>query len=408
MNYRLTKHSDRLNFSLQLEASKSESNRALMLNALTGNQCQLSGLSNARDTQTMIRLLDSTDKTWDVKDAGTTMRFCTALLAITGEHHIITGTDRMKDRPIGPLVNSLRQLGASIEYLEKDGYPPLKISQITSQLSDTIKIPGNISSQYISALLMIAPMLEKGLEVELTTEIFSRPYIEMTLSLMENFGVFAEWTDRTITILPQTYQPKAYHIEGDWSGASYWYSMVALAEEGSSITLSYLKEDSYQGDQAIADIMEAFGVDSHYDNGGVTLTNNGQCDSILTLDFKDCPDLAQTVLACAAVKGIRLKMTGLESLRIKETDRIAAMQNELSKLGAELKELDAHHWEMYPTPNLPESISIKTYDDHRMAMAFAPLCQKLELVIEDIGVVDKSYPSFWKHIELSGAQLTSE
>lgn len=406
MNYRLNKYFGRLNASILLESSKSESNRALLINALTNDQCLLEGLSNARDTQTMVQLLQEKGSTWDVKDAGTTMRFCTAYLAIYGEGDLITGTDRMKNRPIGPLVESLQSLGAEIQYLEKKGCPPLRITRIKSQKHQKIEIPGNISSQYISALLMIAPTLEKGLEIELTTEVFSRPYIEMTLSLMDHFGVSANWSGNKIKIAPQEYCPASYKIEGDWSGASYWYSMVALAKKGAAIRLSYLKEHSFQGDQRISNIMENLGVDSEYIDGKVIIRNTGKVSDDFEIDFRDCPDLAQTVLVCAAALGCSLHMTGLESLRIKETDRISAMQGELAKIGAQLIEKGAT-WQLTPTNQLPDFIQVETYEDHRMAMAFAPLCQRMNLEIKEVEVVNKSYPGFWDHLQSVGVLLGS-
>jgi len=404
MNYRLNKYNGGLTAEIELESSKSESNRALLINALSGNICEINNLSKARDTQTMISLLATDPIEWDVKDAGTTMRFLTAYLAINGDNSVITGTPRMKKRPIGPLANCLENIGAEITYLENEGFPPLKISSIKNQISDKIEIPGNISSQYISALLMIAPTLPKGLEIEMTTQIFSKPYIEMTLGLMSQFGIENEWQGQTIKIKPQKYQANQYTIEGDWSGASYWYSMVTLAEKGSEITLSYLKDSSFQGDRVIADIMKNLGVSSYFKDGKVTLRNDLEVNSYFELDFKDCPDLAQTVLVVGAVLGATIKMTGLESLRIKETDRIDAMQNELAKIGADLIE-EGSTWTLVPTSTLPESITVETYEDHRMAMAFAPLCHKMEVTILDTDVVNKSYPSFWDHFKNIGVSM---
>ena len=236
-NFHLTRQSLVLRGDIHISASKSESNRLLVINALAEKSMELGNLSEARDTQTMIGLLNSSEKTWDVKDAGTTMRFLTAFLSIHGDDHLITGTERMKQRPIGPLVDSLSQLGASVQYEEQEGFPPLRISKIRSQEAEIVQLPGNISSQYISALLMIAPCLPKGLTIEMTTEIFSRPYIQMTLNLMALYGVEHEWKDRTITIKSQRYlaQSTGYDVESDWSGSSYWYAFVSLAEEGSSL-----------------------------------------------------------------------------------------------------------------------------------------------------------------------------
>lgn len=386
--------------TIPLASSKSESNRALIIDALTGFRSDLQNLSTARDTQTMIRLLTSTDSTADVLDAGTTMRFLTAYFAVTGQKKIMTGTPRMCERPIGILVDALRTLGADITYLQKDGYPPLQLNGFTPVTTSRVSLRGDVSSQYISALLMIAPTLPNGLTIELTGAIGSRPYIEMTMAQMAYFGadVTADWTARTITVQPNPYVPQTYTIESDWSGASYWYSIVALAndETPTEIELLRLKAKSLQGDSAIADIMRALGVESTFTDAGVRLTKCQAAPS-LSWDFTHCPDLAQTVAVCAAVKGIPLTLTGIESLKIKETDRIAALQNELKKIGAELVEVESNHrYEVRQVSAASQSLaSIDTYDDHRMAMAFAPVAMQQEIIIEEPGVVAKSYPSFW-------------
>ncbi len=405
LKYRLKKYSDRLKGVVKLEASKSESNRALIINALEGNGSKLTHLSNARDTETMQALLQSSNKVLDVKDAGTTMRFLTAFLAITGEGQILTGTDRMKKRPIGPLVDALTSIGADISYVEQEGYPPLRIHKIKQQKSDHIKIPGNISSQYISALMMIAPYLKRGLTIELTTEVFSRPYLELTINLMKSFGVEVEFVKNKIYITPQVYTSTAHAIEGDWSGASYWYSFVALSEKKSALVLPRIRSYSSQGDRVISDIMYHMGVSSHYEFGRVKIVKRTEKECELTIDFRDCPDLAQTVMAAAAVTGVTLIMTGLESLKIKETDRVQAMKNELAKLGADLTE-NTDNWKMTPAEQLPASIEVETYEDHRMAMAFAPLSQVMDVIIDDPDVVNKSYPGFWE--EVKGLGITIE
>ena len=385
--------------TIPLASSKSESNRALIIDALTGFRCDLTNLSTARDTQTMIRLLNATDPVADVLDAGTTMRFLTAYFAITGQQKTMTGTPRMCERPIGILVDALRTLGADITYLKEDGYPPLQLNGFSASGSNQISIRGDVSSQYISALLMIAPLLPDGLNLTLTGAIGSRPYIEMTLEQMRFFGadVLADWDTKTITVTPKPYIPAAYAIESDWSGASYWYSVAALAkDETAEITLLGLKAKSLQGDSAIADLMQAFGVKSTFTESGVRLSKCPASDS-LAWDFTDCPDLAQTVAVCAAMKGITLRLTGIESLKIKETDRVLALQTELQKIGAELVEVETNHrYEVRQTGMKPSTTpSIATYDDHRMAMAFAPVAMRQEIIIEEPGVVAKSYPSFW-------------
>ena len=384
-----------------LPSSKSESNRALIINALAGNRGELIHLSEARDTQTMIRLLASAEKTLDVVDAGTTMRFLTAYLAIGDQEKILTGTPRMRQRPIKPLIKALKKIGANIKYLEEKGYPPIRIKPFKGQKVNEVSVKGDISSQYISALLMIAPTLPMGLSIILEGEIGSRPYIQMTIDLMAEFGVKAEWTDHVIHIKHQVYQPATYTIEPDWSAASYWYSFVALAEEA-EIKLMGLKHRSIQGDIAIARMMNELGVMSAFEEDGVALKKIPHKPEA-SFDFTDCPDLAQTIAVICAAKGIHCQMTGLESLRIKETDRIAALKKELKKFKTKLKETSPGVWELKPkfTPsNTP--ITIETYDDHRMAMAFAPMATQQPIIINNPSVVEKSYPGFWKELGKAG------
>lgn len=405
MKYRLKRYNSRLKGTISLESSKSESNRALIINALAGGEhTNIHNLSKARDTQTMLQLLSRKHAEYDVKDAGTTMRFLTAYLAIHGEGEMITGTERMKQRPIGPLVDALRQIGAEISYLENEGFPPLKINRIETQQTNVISIPGNISSQYISALLMIAPCLPQGLIIKLTTEIYSRPYIQMTLDLMRAFGVSAKWVGKKIAIAPQVYEPTSYTIEGDWSGASYWYSFMAIASEKGYLNLPSIRNYSTQGDNAIVGIMYRMGVASHFESGKVKLLKRDEKEETIAIDFRDCPDLAQTVMVAAAATGITLEMTGLESLKIKETDRIYAMQTELARIGALLLE-EGNQWILQPVKDLPTSVEIDTYDDHRMAMAFAPLCQLMDVTINDPMVVEKSYPGFWEELKRIGVLI---
>lgn len=390
--------------TIPLASSKSESNRALIIDALTGYRCDLKNLSTARDTQTMIRLLKSTEPTADVLDAGTTMRFLTAYFAVTGQQKTMTGTPRMGERPIGILVDALRTLGADITYLNHDGYPPLQLNGFTYSRTHHVSVRGDVSSQYISALLLIAPALPDGLVLNLTGAIGSRPYIEMTIEQMRYFGahVYEQWERSEINVLPVGYTPKPYRVESDWSGASYWYSVVALSPdatrngETTEIELLGLKEKSLQGDSAIVDIMRSLGVESTFTHAGVRLTKR-PAEPALAWDFSHCPDLAQTVAVCAAVKGVSLTLTGIESLKIKETDRVAALQAELRKIGAELVEIEAgHRYEVRQRAPDTESVPhIATYDDHRMAMAFAPVAMQREIVIDEPGVVAKSYPSFW-------------
>ena len=390
---------------IQLPASKSESNRALIIAALCKEKTTLTNLSEARDTQTMQRLLQSDEEVMDVLDAGTTMRFLTAYFAVTGQQKILTGTPRMQQRPVGILVDALRTLGAKIEYQKEDGFPPHKITGSFEQKTNKLSIRGDVSSQYISALLMTAPALPQGLELQLTGKIGSRPYIEMTLQLMERFGVKAEWNDTVIKVAPgQNYKANSYQVESDWSGASYWLSQVALAEKAEIILLG-LRPDSLQGDIRILDIMGPVGVGHSWEGGKLRLFKQ-EASMHIDVDFTHCPDLAQTVAVACAAKGISGSFTGLESLRIKETDRIAALQNELAKIGAKLTEPSEGKWELIPSKGLPSGpVQVHTYDDHRMAMAFAPLACLLPVIIEEPSVVNKSYPRYWENLESAGFKL---
>ncbi|MBT1696589.1 3-phosphoshikimate 1-carboxyvinyltransferase [Fulvivirgaceae bacterium PWU4] len=385
-----------------LPASKSIANRVLIMKALAKSESALHNLSDANDTQLMLRLVNSPETEIDVEDAGTTMRFLTAYFSITNQKKILTGTARMKERPIGILVNALRSLGVDIAYLEKDGYPPIRINGFSSQKTNAISIRGDVSSQFISALMMVAPVLPQGLTLTLEGKIGSRPYIEMTASLMRHFGTTAEFAGNTISIKPQTYRAAEFTVESDWSGASYWFSFVALAKEA-DVVLPRLSLQSLQGDRAIAD-MTALGVKAELVNGELRLTKASGAKEI-SWDFTHCPDLAQTVAVICAAKGIKGNFTGLESLRIKETDRIAALQNELRKIGADLREDDSTHWTLLPSTKLPSSASFQTYKDHRMAMAFAPLATLMNVEIENPSVVRKSYPRFWDDVRSFGFQI---
>ncbi|MFN8355814.1 MAG: 3-phosphoshikimate 1-carboxyvinyltransferase [Spirosomataceae bacterium] len=385
---------------VQLPSSKSESNRALIIDALTDFRSELSNLSEARDTRTMMRLLLSTEYVADVIDAGTTMRFMTAYFAVTGQHKVMTGTPRMCERPIGSLVDALRSLGANIDYLQVQGYPPLRLSGFSYSGNNQISIKGGVSSQYISALLMIAPMLPEGIVIQLEGEVGSKPYIEMTLQQMAYFGINyeADWKNNRLVVPNQSYQIKQYSIESDWSGASYWYSAVAMAPEGSEVELLGLKENSLQGDSVVVDIMKHLGVTSRFTERGVKLTKTKAAES-LTWDFTNCPDLAQTISVCCAAMNIPLTLTGIESLKIKETDRVKALQTELIKFGVELAEVVPNErYELKGTfaPPPQNGIVIDTYDDHRMAMAFAPLSMLVDIKIDNADVVVKSYPRFWE------------
>lgn len=383
---------------IPLPSSKSESNRVLIIDALTDGENEISNLAEARDTQTMIRLLKTNPPVFDVLDAGTTMRFLTAFAAVTNQNKVMTGTARMCERPIGILVDALRELGADIHYMNKEGYPPLAIHGFKGQLVDQISIRGDVSSQYISALLMIAPLLPNGLSLELTGKVGSVTYIEMTLELMRQFGVAYTWEENVIRVRSQKYHSTTFAVESDWSGASYWFSLLACAESG-SLFLKGLKKDSLQGDSKIVEIMDHLGVKSEFVEGGIQLTKQ-EVKGLKSWDFTHCPDLAQTVAVTCAILGQKVDFSGLESLRIKETDRIYALQQELAKFNAQLVEGENEVFTLIPSVEIPYEVQIHTYDDHRMAMAFMPLMTKTNVIIEDPEVVNKSYPSFWKHVEL--------
>ena len=388
---------------IQLPSSKSISNRVLIINSLSYSPLEIQNLSDSDDTQVMWKALNSNSNTFDVGPAGTAMRFLTAFLSkILGEW-VITGSERMKNRPIKILVDALVELGAKIEYMEKDGYPPLKIYG-SALKGKTITLEGNVSSQYISALLMIGPAIQDGLRLRLTNKIVSRPYINMTLQLMEYFGASAQWiSDDTIEVKDTGYKVREYFVESDWSGASYWYEIAALLRAECSIHLPDLFADSLQGDSALQQIFKPLGVQTAF-NQGVQLTNRRDSEALFEYDFVNQPDLAQTVVVTCVLKGIHFKFSGLQSLKIKETDRIAALIAELSKLGYVVQETADGVMEWHgETCTEAEDLVIETYDDHRMAMAFAPAAIVFPgILINEPGVVSKSYPGFWDDLKAAG------
>ncbi|WP_151089010.1 3-phosphoshikimate 1-carboxyvinyltransferase [Hymenobacter baengnokdamensis] len=403
-----------LSGTARLPASKSEANRALLLQHLAGGGT-LSNLSEANDTVLMQRLLAQAAATdlLDAEDAGTVMRFMTAYLAVTGWRGTLTGATRMKQRPIGILVEALRSLGADITYREKEHYPPLAFGGrplAAGQGMAELSVRGDISSQYISALLMVGPTLPVGLRLRLTGEVGSRPYIHMTLSLMRHFGAgVAELPGELMQVQPGGYQPADYEVESDWSAASYWYALVALGPVGSTITLPGLRRASWQGDHVIQHSMKLLGVATEFrEAGAVWLSQVPPAAESLweqPLNFTDCPDLAQTVAVVAAAQGVPLRLTGLHSLRIKETDRIAALQAELRKFGAAMPEVAPGVFEVQSASFRVDGQTVETYDDHRMAMAFAPLAMRGPLTIAEPQVVRKSYPSFWRALTAVGMKL---
>ncbi|CDF14150.1 MULTISPECIES: 3-phosphoshikimate 1-carboxyvinyltransferase [Phocaeicola] len=393
----------KIHTTIQLPSSKSISNRALIINALGNGTHHPENLSDCDDTRVMIRALNDDKETIDIMAAGTAMRFLTAYLSVTPGTRIITGTERMQQRPIQVLVNALRELGADIEYVANDGFPPLRITGRELR-KDTISLPGNVSSQYISALLMIAPVLTNGLTIRLTGDIISRPYINLTLQLMNDFGVRAEWTDdHRLKVEPQAYHSIPFYVESDWSAASYWYQIVALSKEA-EVTLPGLFKDSYQGDSQVAGIFRSLGVETIYKDKAVILKKNGKSVERLDYDFINQPDLAQTFVVTCALLNIPFRFSGLQSLKIKETDRMAALITEMRKLGYILHETDGSvlSWEGERCTT-EEHPAIDTYEDHRMAMAFAPTCLALpEILINNPQVVSKSYPRYWEDLRQAG------
>ena len=394
---------DNIRATIKLPASKSISNRALIINALGKGRFAPDNLSDCDDTSVMIKALSEENDTVDIKAAGTAMRFLTAFLSVNEGTKIITGTKRMQQRPIRILVDALRTLGAHIEYVGEEGFPPLKITGALLTKKE-ISLKGDVSSQYISALLMIAPILKHGLTIHLTGEIISKPYINLTLQLMRNFGAKAEWiSDSSIKVEPHPYAPTPFTVESDWSAASYWYEIVALSKDA-EVELLGLFPNSYQGDCKVADLFARLGIKTKFTAWGVMLKKNGKLPQRLDYDFINEPDLAQTFVVTCAALGIPFRFTGLQSLKIKETDRIAALIKELGKLGYILKEENDSILSWDGKCNQADvNPTIDTYEDHRMAMAFAPLCLiNQSIIINDPQVVSKSYPQYWEDLRLAG------
>ncbi|MCX2495220.1 3-phosphoshikimate 1-carboxyvinyltransferase [Pedobacter sp. PF22-3] len=413
-----------INTEIQLTGSKSECNRALIISALSKKLVKVENLSNAADTITLNGILnklgietselgaDSKLKTEnselvDVGPAGTAMRFLSAYLSAKNGNFLLTGTERMKQRPIGILAEALKTIGADISYAEAEGFPPLNINGPLDQKTNQVKIKGDISSQYISALLMIAPILPQGLTLEIEGELTSKPYVDMTLDMLAEVGIEHHWDGNSISIKPQAFKPGTLVVEPDWSAASYWYSIAALADEA-EISLPALKEKSLQGDSQIKNIMKIFGIATSKTDNGIAVSNLGlSLDTKQVLDLKTCPDLAQTIIVIAAALGKNMAFTGLETLKIKETDRIAALQNELAKIGVTLTENNLVYTLNTDNLHFPDKVTFATYEDHRMAMAFAPLALLInEVEIEEMQVVEKSYPYYWEDLKKAGFEVS--
>ncbi len=418
-NIILTAKNKSISGTIHLTGSKSECNRALLIEALSNGKVKVENISDAADAVTLSAVLQSALKSnagnktsgnlqpsiYNIGPAGTAMRFLTAFFTLQHGEIVLTGSERMKQRPIGILVDALRMLGANIEYSENEGFPPLLIKGDFEQKQKRISIKGNISSQYITALLLIAPCLPFGLELQIEGDLTSKPYVEMTLAMLQTAGIKHAWFDSVIHIDKQEYKQTSLHIEPDWSAASYWYAIAALGNEA-ELLLPGLTAYSLQGDSIITEIMANFGITSQFKDGGVYIKKEPKEVIRKIFDLKECPDLAQTIIVvCAALK-VEATFTGLETLKIKETDRIKALQNELGKIGVKLIEKGLVYKLDCSERFIPEKVFIKTYDDHRMAMAFAPLALLIpEIEIEDAQVVEKSYPAFWKDLEKVGFAL---
>ena len=409
MNLLLKSSSIQRPSSIKITGSKSETNRLLLLQALYPNLV-LDNTSNSDDSEVMLKalqnsqLLTPNSQLIDVHHAGTAMRFLTAYFSIQeGKEVVLTGSSRMKERPIKILVDALNQLGAEISYEENEGFPPIRIKG-KKLTQNKVSLPANVSSQYISALLLIAPKLENGLELTLEGEITSVPYIKMTLALLNEIGVKTSFVGNKISVKPQfTIHNSQFTIESDWSSASYWYSIVALSEIGTQISLSSYKKNSLQGDSALANIYQDFGVETVFnEDNSITIskTKNHQL-SIVNYQLNNCPDIAQTITVTCFGLGIGCDLTGLHTLKIKETDRLEALKIELTKLGATIS-VTNESLTLVASNHINENIAIDTYQDHRMAMAFAPLALKISLTINQAEVVSKSYPDFWEDLKIIG------
>ncbi|MDU1903186.1 MAG: 3-phosphoshikimate 1-carboxyvinyltransferase [Dysgonomonas sp.] len=390
---------------INLPSSKSISNRALILNALSKSTYPIENLSESDDTKVLIEALSTNSNLYDIGAAGTSMRFLTAYFSRVPGERILTGSRRMQARPINILVEALNTLGAHIEYAGNTGFPPLKIKGSALEGGD-IYLSGGISSQFISALLMIAPTMAKGLTLHLEGDIISIPYIKLTLKMMEDFGVKADWENNVIKVYPNEYRPVHYKAESDWSAASYWYAIAALCDDA-KIELKGLNKDSGQGDSKVAELFVDLGIDTEFTQDGVILTKNGRKTKKMFYNFVNQPDLAQTFVVTCCMMGIPFLFTGLQTLKIKETDRIEALKVEMKKLGYIITDSKDSILEWNGETTTPEvSPVIATYEDHRMAMAFAPAAIKLNnLRIGEPNVVSKSYPRFWEDLEKAGFKV---
>ena len=405
MNYIINCYEKKISGEIALPSSKSISNRLLIIKALANHSFNIHNLSDSDDTRVMIEGFLKNEDTVNIGHAGTAMRFLTAYYAATAQKKIITGSERMKNRPIRELVDGLNQVGAGITYLEKEGFPPLQTSG--SQLQgDNISINGSISSQFISALLLVAPALPKGLTVNITNKLISSSYINLTLQLMQAYGVDAQWSVNAIAIKPQQYRGSDIIVEADWSGASYWYEIASLADEA-DIVIQGLSSNSFQGDAALVQQFSKLGICSTFHDHSVRLTKEKCNLGFFEFDFINNPDLVQTFVVTLCLNNIPFRISGADTLRVKETDRIAALQKEMAKMGFAIVETAPGILVWDGTKSEPNKhIVINTYNDHRMALAFAPAAIRMEnIVINDAMVVTKSYPHFWDDLVKAGFEI---
>jgi len=405
MNLQLHKSTISSNNKTAITGSKSESNRLLLLQALYPS-IDIKNLSNSDDSQLMQKALKSSDRIIDIHHAGTAMRFLTAFYSTQKNREVeLTGSKRMKERPIAILVDALRQIGADISYKEYEGFPPLIIKgkQLTG---NKVTLKANVSSQYISALLLIAPKLENGLELTLEGTITSIPYIKMTLNLLSQIGVESSFKDNVIIVKPllNIKENKNLVVESDWSSASYFYSIIALSDIGTNVTISSYKKESLQGDSVLAQIYKTFGVSTEFNNNSVTISKTSEAKSIKELNLQEAPDIAQTITVTAFGLGLSCYLTGLHTLKIKETDRLVALKTEIEKLGGNVI-ITNDSLTLEASNSILKNIEVDTYNDHRMAMAFAPLALKTDIIIKDYKVVSKSYPTFWEDLKTLGFNL---
>ncbi len=386
---------------ISISGSKSETNRLLLLKALYP-EISIENISDSDDADVMKHALASGNDTIDVHHAGTAMRFLTAYFATQPNREIIlTGSERMKQRPIKILVEALRSLGAKIEYVANVGYPPLKIKGVNIQHNE-VSVNANVSSQYITALLLIGASFKNGLTIKLEGDITSQPYINMTTDLLQQVGITVKKGGGHITVsTAKVLKPVTITVESDWSSASYYYSLVALAKESTEVSLSFYKKNSLQGDSALIDIYRQLGVETVFEGNTITLIKTNSIPEAINLDLNNTPDIAQTVAVTCFGLGVECTLTGLHTLKIKETDRLEALRNELSKLGAEVA-VTEDSLKLLPASDIKPDVAIETYNDHRMAMAFAPLALKTSIIIKNAEVVSKSYPSFWKDFNEAG------